>query len=214
MKVMTGSSSYEDLVKAILECRKCPLYKFRNKPVPGEGPLDSKIMIIGEAPGRYEDISGRPFVGPAGKLLDHLLNLAGLERKEVYITNVVKCRPPKNRDPRPEEIEKCLSYLLRQIKIIKPKMIIALGRISANTLYDLVGRRWRGMKIEHGVSTEGKIEELNIVLIPTYHPAAALYRPEVKKILEEDFRTVIKDYARKVKSDTVSKKKSLLDFFS
>ena len=215
--VNTSSKSlrYEDLVRNIINCNKCPLHKFRKKPVPGEGSLDTSIMIIGEAPGRYEDETGRPFVGPAGKLLDYLLNLAELKREEVYITNVVKCRPPKNRDPRPEEIESCLPYLIEQINIIKPRLIIALGRISGKTLYELMGRKWRGMKAEHGVVVKGRLGDLDLTLIPTYHPAAALYKPDIKRILERDFSTTIKEEVERIKSDKVAtKRKNLLDFIN
>ena len=182
---------YNKLITAISNCRKCGLHRFRKKPVPGEGPLDAEVMVIGEAPGRQEDESGRPFVGAAGKLLDYLLSLAGFSRSKVYITNVVKCRPPRNRDPTQEEIAACLPYLIAQIKLIKPKYIIALGRIAGKTLYSLMGRKWRGMSVEHGVVVEGTIAGVHVRLVATYHPAAALYKPDVKRVLEEDFREVI-----------------------
>ncbi len=210
---LSEKSMYEDLLKKIYNCKKCPLYKFRKKPVPGEGPLDAKIMIVGEAPGRFEDELGKPFVGPAGKLLDHLLSLINIKREEVYITNVVKCRPPKNRDPKPEEIEACLPYLKLQIKIIKPSIIIAVGRISGKTLFTLLGKKWRGMSIEHGIPVEGTIEGINLVVIPTYHPAAALYKPDIKKVLEEDFRYKIKELIdRHVKGKRL-RRRTLTDFF-
>jgi uracil-DNA glycosylase family 4 len=208
------NKEYEILVKEIMSCTKCPLHKSRKNPVPGEGPLDANIMIVGEAPGRHEDEVGRPFVGPAGKLLDYLLEIAGLKREEVFITNVVKCRPPKNRDPRPEEINACLPYLIRQIKLIRPSIILALGRISGSTLYKLIKRKWRGMTTEHGVPVEGTIDGIKLIIIPTYHPAAALYKPELKRILEEDFKGVIREYVNKIKKkEKISnRRRTLLDF--
>ena len=190
---MRESSKYRSLVERIKACTRCRLHEGRKNPVPGEGSIKAEVMLIGEAPGRQEDESGRPFVGAAGKLLDYLLSLAGLRREEVYITNVVKCRPPKNRDPRNDEIDACLPYLLEQIKLIRPKVIITLGRIAGQTIYTLMGKKWRGMWAEHGVAIEGSIEGVNVRVVPTFHPAAALYKPDVRKILEEDFRHSIKE---------------------
>jgi DNA polymerase len=205
-----NNEEYKKLVDEIARCTKCPLHKFRKRPVPGDGPLDADVMIIGEAPGRYEDEAGKPFVGPAGKLLDYLLSLANLNRKDVYITNVVKCRPPKNRDPKPEEISACLPYLLRQVKIIRPKVIIALGRISGSTLFSLIGKKWRGMSAEHGVPVRGVIEGVEVVIVPTYHPAAALYKPDIKKILENDFKIVIKEVIHESRKRS---RRTLMDYF-
>jgi len=201
---------YERLVGEISACTRCPLHATRKKPVPGEGPLDADVMVVGEAPGRREDETGRPFVGPAGRLLDALLVKAGLERGGVYITNVVKCRPPGNRDPTREEIAACLPYLRRQIRIIRPRVIIALGRHAGRTLYELAGRRWRGMKAEHGVPLEVEIEGVRLTLVATYHPAAALYNPQVRRSLEEDFSNIIANivHGRGSKSG----RRSLLDF--
>ena len=166
------------------------------------------MMIVGEAPGRREDELGRPFVGMAGRLLDVLLGHAGLKREEVYITNVVKCRPPGNRDPKQEEIEACLPYLLRQIRLIKPKVIVALGRIAGSTLYRLMGLKWRGMAAEHGSTHEGEIAGVRVRLVVTYHPASALYNPQLRKVLEEDFKGPI----REAVSAPLRKRRSLEDF--
>ena len=184
---------YRRLVEEIRSCTKCPLHQFRRNPVPGEGPLDADVMVVGEAPGRREDELGRPFVGMAGKLLDALLAKAGLERGRVYITNVVKCRPPGNRDPRQEEIDACLPYLVRQVKLVRPKVIIAVGRIAGSTLYKLMGLKWRGMAAEHGSIHEGEIEGVPVRLVVTYHPASALYNPQTRKVLEDDFAGPVRE---------------------
>lgn len=206
------SVEYKRLVNEIVECKKCPLHKYRKKPVPGEGPLDAEVMIVGEAPGRREDETGRPFVGPAGRLLDALLAKAGLERSKVYITNIVKCRPPGNRDPSRQEVEACLPYLKRQIRIIKPRVIIALGRHAGSTLYQMAGRRWRGMRAEHGVPINANIEGINVIIVPTYHPAAALYNPQLRQVLEEDFEGVISEIVGESRSKE-RRSRSLLDYF-
>jgi DNA polymerase len=183
--------SYLKLVEEIKRCTKCPLHKSRKNAVPGEGPLDADVMVVGEGPGRNEDEQGRPFVGAAGKLLTELLEAAGLPRESVYITNVVKCRPPGNRDPADEEIVACLPYLLAQIRLVRPKLIIAVGRHAARTLLQLSGRQFRSMARDHGKVYEATIEGVRVRIIPTYHPAAALYKPQLRQDLERDFRTVI-----------------------
>lgn len=129
-KIRISVSGYDELVNLMLNCTRCKLYTSRRRVVPGEGPLNARIMIIGEAPGEREDEEGRPFVGAAGQLLTKLLNTVGIRREEVYITNVVKCRPPNNRDPEPDEIEACRPYLVTQILMIRPQIIICLGSIA------------------------------------------------------------------------------------
>lgn len=181
-------AEYEALVREIRACRRCPLHRSRRNPVPGEGSLDARVMFVGEAPGRREDELGRPFVGMAGKLLDKLLSIAGLSRSEVYITNVVKCRPPGNRDPEPGEIAACLPYLRRQIRLVEPEVIVALGRIAGKTLFSEAGLRWRSMAVERGKPRKVDLYGINVTLLPTYHPAAALYNPQLRSVLEEDFR--------------------------
>ena len=203
--------AYAELVKKIAECRRCPLHRSRKNPVPGEGPLDAEVMFVGEAPGKNEDEQGRPFVGAAGSLLNKLLAEAGLRREEVYITNVVKCRPPGNRDPTDEEIEACLPYLLEQIRIIRPRVIVALGRHSARTLFRLAGLKWESMSKQHGRVYDAVIAGVPVKLVATYHPAAALYKPPLRETLFEDFRTVI---ARLVKEAGEAKPRTLLDFLS
>ncbi|MFA4836466.1 MAG: uracil-DNA glycosylase [Dehalococcoidia bacterium] len=158
-------------------CRDCELAEGRNKVVPGDGAENAKIMFIGEAPGFHEDQQGRPFVGSAGHFLDELLNSIGLDRRKVYICNVVKCRPPGNRDPLPKEIDACRKWLDRQIEIISPKIIVTLGRHS-------MAKFFHGSSISkiHGTSQEidGR------VCFAMYHPAAALHQQSLRKTIEAD----------------------------
>ena len=181
---------YFKLVNEIIKCTKCPLYMNRKKPVPGEGSLNPKIMFIGEAPGAREDETGRPFVGAAGQLLTKLIEAIDITREEVYITNVVKCRPPNNRDPREEEIISCLPYLKKQLSLIRPRLIVTLGRHAAKVILEIAGLKFRSMTREHGKIYEVKINNLKAKLIPTYHPAAALYNPALKQILMSDFSII------------------------
>ncbi len=199
---------YQRLIEEIRTCTRCSLHRTRTNPVPGEGPLDSELMFVGEAPGRNEDLEGRPFVGQAGKILTAMLNRIGLSRSQVYITNVVKCRPPGNRDPKPEEIRACLPYLIRQIKLIKPRIIVTLGRHAGKTLYELAGLHWPGMSRAHGVARNAVIDGLQVILFSTYHPAAALYKPDIRKVLESDF-----DKLRDLLGEDRRKNRSLLDYF-
>jgi len=178
----------DQVVKEILECRKCDLWKSRRNPVPGEGSLDAKIMFIGEAPGYWEDVKGRPFVGAAGKLLDKLLAGIGLSREEVFIGNILKCRPPGNRDPQPEEVYACTPYLDRQIRIIKPKIIVTLGRHASAYIFSKAGIPFSGISKVHGKVYRAEVLDLDVTLIPMYHPAVALYNAKLKSALEEDFR--------------------------
>ncbi|MET1101948.1 MAG: type-4 uracil-DNA glycosylase [Pyrodictiaceae archaeon] len=206
---------YEMLLEEIRNCRKCPLHKHRKNPVPGEGPINASIILIGEAPGKFEDESGRPFVGAAGNLLTKLLELAGLKRSEVYITNIVKCRPPGNRDPTDEEINACTPYLWRQIRIIKPKLIITLGRHAGRVVFKKAGLHWRGITVHRGQVYDASIEGIKVKIVPTYHPAAALYKPPLREILEKDFREIIALVVREVersRRETTLKQTSILDF--
>jgi len=208
---------YRRLVEEINRCTRCPLHRSRRNPVPGEGPLDARVMVVGEAPGRREDEQGRPFVGPAGQLLTRLLELAGLRRDRVYITNVVKCRPPGNRDPRDEEIEACLPYLLRQLRLIKPRLVIAVGRHAGRTLYRLAGLRWTSITRLHGRVVEASIAGHRVLLAVTYHPAAALYKPPVRELLERDFSGPIADAVRRISGEDEARQEggqqpTLLDF--
>ncbi|MCE4615309.1 MAG: uracil-DNA glycosylase [Desulfurococcales archaeon] len=205
------TSEIVKIINEIKNCTKCPLYKYRTNPVPGEGPLNAKVMFIGEAPGRNEDTQGRPFVGKAGELLDYLLSLASLKRDEVYITNVVKCRPPNNRDPSPEEISSCLPYLRRQIRIIEPKIIVCLGRFAGYTIFHLARLKWGGMYRSHGKVYSVIVEGIPVKLIATFHPASAFYKREVQSFLEEDFKEVIASLIRDL-AEPYKERKTLFDF--
>ncbi len=186
------SNEWDDLINQIMNCRKCILYKTRKNPVPGEGNRNADLVFIGEAPGAREDETGRPFVGAAGKLLTELIESIGLSREEVYITNIVKCRPPRNRDPREEEVSACLPYLIKQIRLIRPKIIVALGRHAGRTLFELAGLKWTSMARMHGRVFDAIVAGVPVKLTVTYHPAAALYNPRLRGSLERDFRETIK----------------------
>ena len=175
--------SLKNLNNQIIECEKCVLYKTRTNVVPGEGSASAEIMFIGEGPGKNEDEQGRPFVGAAGKLLDKLIESIGLTRKDIYIANFVKCRPPQNRDPLPEEVEACRPWLDQQIEIIKPKLIVLLGRHSMDRF--LPNQK---ISLDHGKPKRRNGQ----VYFPIYHPAAALYRNGLLKDLENDFQKIPK----------------------
>jgi len=161
----------------------------------GEGSLEAKIMLVGEGPGYYESISGHPFCGAAGKILDELLNSIRIKREEVYITNLVNLRPPSNRDPKPEEIKDFVPFLERQIEIIAPEVICPLGRYSMKFLMEKFGLKDEIQPISriHGQVFEIKNLFQNIKIIPFYHPAAATYNPNMKDILKKDFQ-VLKNF--------------------
>jgi len=169
-------------------CVECRLWKQRKHAVPGDGNFDAKIMFVGEAPGRQEDLKGLPFVGVAGKLLDELLDKIGLSRDEVYITNIVKCRPPRNRDPRSDEINTCTNlYLTRQVETIRPKFLAMLGRHSAAYILSRVGIEVNGITKIHGKVYEISPFGFPVIAIPMFHPAAALYNIKYEDLLREDF---------------------------
>ena len=174
-------SELTELYEQIRTCEKCILSQGRTHAVPGEGPEDAEIMFIGEGPGFHEDRLGRPFVGAAGKYLDELLGKIGIRREEVYIANVVKCRPPGNRDPRPEEIEACRPYLDRQIEIVRPRIIVTLGRFSMQ-------RYFPGASISR---IHGRPKRVgNVIYYPMFHPAAALHQPRWRSLVEEDMMRI------------------------
>jgi len=174
-------SSLEEVAQQVSVCTDCPLSKGRTKAVPGEGPADAEIMFIGEGPGFHEDRQGRPFVGPAGQFLDQLIMSVGLKREEVFIANVVKCRPPNNRDPLPGEIAACRKHLDKQIELINPKVVVTLGRYSmARFLPNQTIGKIRGK----AKSVEGRL------IYPMYHPAAALHNQNLRKVIEEDFKAI------------------------
>ena len=170
-------SALAELYDEIAACQDCELAKYRTKVVPGEGAEDAALLFIGEAPGWHEDQQGRPFVGPAGQFLDQLLASIGLQRGEVYIANVIKCRPPQNRDPLPAEIQTCRKWLDRQIELIQPQMIITLGRYSLARYFpnESIGKiHGRPRKLE------------GVIYYPMYHPAAALHQGSLRRTIETD----------------------------
>lgn len=170
-------SALAQLCEEIIACRDCELAKYRTKVVPGEGAADADLLFIGEAPGWHEDQQGCPFVGPAGQFLDQLLASIGLRREEVYIANVIKCRPPQNRDPLPAEIQNCRKWLDRQIEIIQPQMIITLGRYSLARYFpnESIGKI-------HGKPRKSG----GVIYYPMYHPAAALHQGSLRRTIETD----------------------------
>jgi len=170
-------SALTELNDQIAVCSKCEIAKQRNRAVPGEGADDADIMFIGEAPGWYEDQQGRPFVGPAGKFLDELLASINLSREKVYIANVIKCRPTGNRDPLPYEIQNCRPWLDRQIEMIRPKMVVTLGRYSMNMFFP-------GKTISKIHGTAQKKD--GIICFAMYHPAAALHQQSLRQAIEAD----------------------------
>jgi len=185
-----------DINEGIRRCPDCDLSRTRTRAVPGEGPLDAEIMFIGEAPGHYEDQQGRPFVGAAGHFLEELLASIGLKRTDVFIANVVKCRPPGNRDPLPAEIGACSKWLSRQLALLQPKLVVTLGRYS-------LARFFPGTPISriHGQARKAA----NQWVVPMYHPAAALHQGSLRQVIEEDFRKIpgYLDQARREHQPTI-----------
>jgi uracil-DNA glycosylase family 4 len=192
---MISLSKIEKEIKQIEQdvtnCRRCDLWKTRNNPVAGEGAVTAKVMFIGEAPGYNEDMQDRPFVGKAGKILDELLHSVGLERKEIYITNILKCRPLKNRNPLWKEIKACTSYLDKQIMTIKPKVIVTLGNFASSYVLEKFGFQAERIGKIHGKIFHIKNLLFDSRIIPLYHPAAAVYNPNLKDVLMQDFKSII-----------------------
>ena len=187
---MSSPAERRELLKAVYEeareCVRCPLHQTRTTVVFGSGNADADLMFIGEAPGANEDRIGLPFVGQAGKLLDTLLAEIGFERKEVFVANTVKCRPPGNRDPHPKEIESCHDYLRRQVALIEPAVICTLGNFSTK----LLRGDTTGISRLHGREEVRVIGSRAVHLYPLYHPAAALYTPSMLETLRADFHRI------------------------
>ena len=175
-------SDFDALERRVNACTRCTLSQKRTNAVPGEGSRSADVVFVGEGPGFHEDQQGRPFVGPAGQLLDELLASVGLDRKDVYITNMVKCRPPNNRDPLPGEIEACKPFLDEQIEMIAPKVVVALGRYSFSKFFpdEPIGKARGKPRLWNG-----------LVIYPMYHPAAALRNGSLRSALERDFQNLI-----------------------
>lgn len=179
-----SSPTLEEIRMELGDCRRCKLHRTRRTLVFGEGNKKAKLMIIGEGPGYEEDVQGKPFVGKAGQLLTKILQSIHLQREEVYITNIIKCRPPQNRNPEPDEIQSCYPFLLKQIHAIQPQIICALGTFSAHTL----------LKTDAKITTlRGRFYEFaGIKVLPTYHPAYLLRNPERKREVWEDMKQIAK----------------------
>ncbi|HSN94757.1 MAG TPA: uracil-DNA glycosylase [Anaerolineaceae bacterium] len=193
---MQAEEALDTVRQEVRVCKACKLSENRKNAVPGEGPASAQVMFIGEGPGFHENEQGKPFVGQAGHLLDQLLEAAGLQREEVFITNVVKCRPPQNRDPEPDELACCRGYLDRQIETIKPKVIVTLGRFSMARF------------IENGKigAIHGKSHLVDGQMVVTmYHPAAALHQPALKGTLMADFASIRHLLERAQKDEKSSK---------
>ncbi|MGQ9671756.1 MAG: uracil-DNA glycosylase [Candidatus Aminicenantales bacterium] len=191
-KRMAQRNNLFSLHERILNCRLCPLAQTRRKPVPGEGNLASELMFVGEAPGVEEDVQGRPFVGRAGQLLTKIIEAMKFKREEVFITNVVKCRPPQNRLPTPAEIGQCRNYLLAQVERIQPKVIVTLGKVATDFFVPQEGRmtELRGKFFEFG----------DILILPTFHPSYILRNEankEIKKLVWQDMQKVMKVLGKK-----------------
>jgi uracil-DNA glycosylase family 4 len=174
-------SALTRLNEEIEHCQDCELGKHRTRAVPGEGPENATLLFIGEAPGWHEDQQGRPFVGPAGKFLEELLASIGLKREQVFIANVIKCRPPSNRDPLPGEIQACSKWLSQQIEMIHPKMIVTLGRYSMAKYFPS-----QSISLVHGKAKK----QDNVIYYAMYHPAAALHQGSLRKTIEADMAKI------------------------
>ena len=184
---LSSDSPCSNLIDEVKNCKKCELHKTRTNAVFGKGPIDAKIMLIGEAPGRDEDLKGVPFVGRAGKELDSMLSSAGIDTDEVFITNVIKCRPPGNRNPESYEMMKCNPYLVRQVQVIRPKVIVLLGNIALSLVTGSVSgiTKMRGKTMEY----------MSYPAIPTFHPAYVIRNPGSEKIVIEDFKKAMRSIA-------------------
>ncbi len=176
------------LCNEVSSCALCPLSKTRTNTVFGKGGTDPKILFVGEAPGEQEDLKGYPFVGPAGNLLDLYLDFIGLSKEDYYITNILKCRPPRNRDPLPEEEEACMAYLRSQVSLLSPKILVCLGRVAAKRIIDPDFRitKERGKWFDRG----------GMKVIATYHPSALLRDPEKKKESLSDFKKILEEFEK------------------
>lgn len=198
------------LINEIKNCSKCPLSKSRTNAVPGEGSVRAEIMLVGEAPGETEDETGRPFVGVAGSLLRRIMREIGLREEEVYITNVVKCRPPRNRTPEKEEIAACSDYLRRQIRLIKPKIIVALGNVAGEWFFNENNIKWQGITRQRGKIYEMRVSGHKFKLIPTFHPSAAVRGSVSSDTIKEDLLKAIAEAKREIVK--TSRRKTLYDF--
>jgi uracil-DNA glycosylase family 4 len=186
----------DEVSDEVVTCTRCRLWKSRKNAVPGEGNSEARIMLVGEAPGASEDIQGRPFVGMAGKFLETLLAELGFSRKDVFICNVVKCRPPRNRVPRVDEVQTCTPYLDRQIRIVRPEFVVTLGGCSTAYVFSRTNLSFSSITGARGRICQGVLYGMHLKVFPTFHPAAALYSAEYKARITADFG-LLKEELRK-----------------
>jgi len=192
MKKEDKQQKIDKLRGQIASCRRCALYATRTNTVPGEGDVDAKLMFIGEAPGRNEDLQGKPFVGRAGDVFDNLLESIGLTRKDIYLCNVLKCRPPSNRNPSTDEIKACKGSLDLQIKTVEPKVLCPMGNFAVQYLFDRFGIPPAKISAVKGTIIKAKTEQGEVQIVPLFHPAVATYSPSKIEMLLEDFQVLKK----------------------
>ncbi len=188
--IMSKESELNEVKKRIISCTKCDLSKTRTHPVVGEGSSDATIMFIGEAPGFHEDKKGQPFVGRAGKILDELLSSIDLNRSDVFIVNILKCRPPNNRNPQKNEILACTEYLDRQIEIIQPSILVPLGNFACTYIFEKFGISYDKISRIHGEIFQRNTLLGSLYIIPMYHPAVSTYNPQKKSTLLTDMESL------------------------
>jgi len=194
MNIQEKKEKLEEIREELVRAKKAPLYTYRTEnnylPVPGEGKANAKIFVVGEAPGKNEAETGLPFCGQTGKILDELFESISLDRKSVFVTSVVKDRPQKNRDPTKEEIAWYATYLDRQIEIIQPKIVVALGRFAMEYLFERYGVERDGKTISqlHGLVYNGVAGTQKIKIVVLYHPSASIYNQKLKTVIKEDFK--------------------------
>jgi len=187
---MSKEDDINKIIEMVNNCKKCDLWRTRKNPVFGDGSLVSKILFVGEAPGYNEDLQGCPFVGRAGKILDELLKSIGLQRDEIYIANILKCRPPDNRNPIKDEIIACTEFLNKQIEIIQPTIILPLGNFACSYIFEKFDLKYDKISNVHGKTFQINTLTGPILIIPLYHPAVATYNPNTKNTLLEDFKNI------------------------
>jgi len=187
---MSKEDDINKIIEMVNNCKKCDLWRTRKNPVFGDGSLVSKILFVGEAPGYNEDLQGCPFVGRAGKILDELLKSIGLQRDEIYIANILKCRPPDNRNPIKDEIIACTEFLNKQIEIIQPTIILPLGNFACSYIFEKFDLKYDKISNVHGKTFQINTLTGSILIIPLYHPAVATYNPNTKNTLLEDFKNI------------------------
>jgi len=193
---MLKEEDIKKLMVSVENCRKCDLWKTRKKPVFGEGSMDTDILFVGEAPGYNEDLQGRPFVGKAGKILDELLESIVLQRSDIYIANILKCRPPNNRSPLKTEIDACTEHLDKQIDLIQPKIMVPMGNFACSYIFEKFGLKYDKISNVHGKLFQINTIFGNVKIIPMYHPAVATYNPDTKNTLLADFKSIKKAIER------------------